>query len=100
MLTPILAMLPGSLRARMLAWYMGEHRAMLDDFGAVNYTRYPPGLAAALDRMAEGSTVVAGAGRTSAHLWVVPPHQHGSAEVSPAPDQPTIHARAAALREL
>jgi hypothetical protein len=96
----MLAVLPGSLRSRLLSWYMGEHRAMLDDFDAVHFTRYPPGLAAALDTMGEGSTVVAGAGRTSAHLWVVPPHQHGSAEVSPASDQPTINARSAALREL
>jgi hypothetical protein len=73
---------------------------MLDDFGAVQFTRYPPGLAAALDRMSEGSTVVAGAGRTSAHLWVVPPDQLGDTAVSPASDQPTINARAAALREL
>jgi heat shock protein HtpX len=99
-LAPVLSVLPASMRSRVVAWYMGEHRAMLDDFDAVHFTRYPPGLAAALDRMGEGSTVVAGAGRNSAHLWVVPPDLQGTAAVSPASDQPNIHTRAAALREL
>jgi heat shock protein HtpX len=97
---PVLQMLPAGVRARVTRWYVGEHRALLDDFGAVRFTRYPPGLAAALDRMAAASTVVAGAGRASAHLWVVPPDQQDRAAVSPASDQPTIHERVDALREL
>ena len=99
-LVPVLGVLPGGLRARVTRWFVGEHRALLDDFGAVRFTRYPPGLAAALDRMAAASTVVAGAGRASAHLWVVPPDQQNRAAVSPASDQPTIHERVDALREL
>jgi hypothetical protein len=99
-LVPVLAVLPRSLRERVLAAYLGDHRAMLDDFDAVHFTRYPPGLAAALDAIGEGSTVVAGAGRTSAHLWVAPPDVDGDAAASATPNQPTIHARAAALREL
>jgi heat shock protein HtpX len=99
-LVPVLQLLPAGLRAWVTRWYVGEHRALLDDFGAVRFTRYPPGLAAALDRMAAASTVVAGAGRASAHLWVVPPDQQDSAAASPASDQPTIHERVDALREL
>jgi heat shock protein HtpX len=99
-LVPVLAVLPAGLRARLVTWYVGVQRALLDDFGAVRFTRYPPGLAAALDKMAAASTFVAGAGRASAHLWVVPPDQQNNAAASPAPDQPTVHARAAALREL
>jgi hypothetical protein len=95
-LVPILAMLPASLRSPISSWFVGDQRTFLDDFDAVRFTRYPPGLAAALDKLAEGSTVVPGAGRTSGYLWVVPP----SAAGSPAPDTPTIDARAAALREL
>lgn len=95
-IVPVLALLPGGLRARVTSWLVGEHRAMLDDFDAVRFTRYPPGLAGALDKLAEGSTFVAGAGRTSGHLWVAPPHETGVQAL----DQPTIDARAAALREL
>jgi heat shock protein HtpX len=99
-LVPVLGVLPSGVRSRLTEWYVGADRVLLDDFGAVRFTRYPPGLAAALDKMGEASTVVAGAGRASAHLWVVPPDQQTSAAVSPALDQPTIHARADALREL
>jgi heat shock protein HtpX len=103
-LVPLLGVLPGGLRTRLADWYLGDQRPMLDDLDAVRFTRYPPGLAAALDKLGEGSTFVAGAGRTSAHLWVVAPDQqalpHGGAAASPASSQPTIHARAAALREL
>ncbi|HEX7096984.1 MAG TPA: hypothetical protein VF183_13945 [Acidimicrobiales bacterium] len=95
-MVPVLTLLPGSLRERVVIWLLGEHRAMLDDFGAVRFTRYPPGLAGALDKLADASTVVAGAGRTSGHLWVAPPID-ASVQAS---DQPTIHTRAAALREL
>ena len=99
-LVPILQVLPGGLRSRVAAWYLGDDRPMLDDFDAVRFTRYPPGLAAALDKLGEGSTFVAGAGRTSAYLWVVSPDQQDLTAASPASSQPTIHARAAALREL
>ena len=92
----ILGLLPGSLRSSLLTWWIGEQRSMLDDFDAVRFTRYPPGLAAALDKLAGASTFVAGAGRYGGHLWVAPPTATGS----PAPTQPTIDARAAALREL
>lgn len=95
-IVPVLAALPEGLRAKVLAWLLGEHRLMLDDFEAVRFTRYPPGLAAALDTLSDASTFVAGSGRNAGHLWVAPPVDEGS----PAPTQPTIDARSAALREL
>jgi heat shock protein HtpX len=95
-LVPLLGLMPDSLRSKVLAWWLGDQRTMLDDFDAVRFTRYPPGLAAALDKLAGASTFVAGSGRNAGHLWVAPPGAAGS----PAPTQPTIDARAAALREL
>jgi hypothetical protein len=95
-LVSILAIVPTGVRARVLAWFLGAHRAVLDDFGAVRFTRYPPGLAAALDALARGSTVVAGASRASRHLWVATP----TAGELAGPDNPTIDERVAALREL
>jgi heat shock protein HtpX len=95
-LVPILRVLPAGLRARVLGWFLGAQRTVLDDIGAVRYTRYPPGLVAALDALGRGSTVVAGAGHASSHLWVVTPTATASAGLP----TPTIDERIAALREL
>jgi heat shock protein HtpX len=64
------------------------------DANGVALTRYPPGLAAALDKLRDdGAAVVAGSPAT-AHLWVEPP-------VAPDPLlHPPIEERIAALREL
>jgi heat shock protein HtpX len=95
-LVSLLSLVPGSARERLVAWLLGEHRTVLDDFDAVRLTRYPPGLVAALDKLGQGSTFVRGAKRTSSHLWVAAPTAAGSL----APDTPTIDERIAALREL
>ena len=95
-LVPLLSVMPKGARRRVVAWFLGHHRAVLDDFGAVRLTRYPPGLAAALDKLARASTVIAGAGPTSGHLWVATPTAAGLNDL----DSATIDERVAALREL
>jgi heat shock protein HtpX len=95
-LVPLLSLVPGGTRERLVDWFLGEHRTVLDDFDAVRLTRYPPGLVAALDRLGQGSTVVRGAKRTSSHLWVAAPTAAGPL----TPDTPTIDERIEALREL
>lgn len=45
----------------------------LADLAAVELTRYPPGLADALDKMRQAGTVVSRAGRATAHLWMAEP---------------------------
>lgn len=65
------------------------------DAQGVALTRYPPGLAAALDKLrADGAAVRAGSPAT-AHLWLEPP-----AEVTDPVLHPPLEERIAALREL
>ncbi len=70
---------------------LGEHREYLADCTAVDITRYPPGLAAALEKMLEhrGDAGAVVSLPALAHLWTDPPG------VSSAP----LELRAAALRE-
>lgn len=88
--------LPGGLRGRLVRRVTGAHRAMLDDFEAIGLTRYPPGLAAALATLNEGTPVVRGAGSFTVHLWVTPPVAGRSilGEIAP------LDLRVDALREL
>ncbi|HTV11177.1 MAG TPA: hypothetical protein VME20_04875 [Acidimicrobiales bacterium] len=63
------------------------------DRAAVSFTRYPPGLISALEKMGAKGTEVRGASRASAHLWFAP------ASGSTAPITP-LKDRIEALREL
>jgi len=63
------------------------------DRAAVSFTRYPPGLIAALEKMEAKGTEVRGASRASAHLWFAPAGG-GTSPVTPLKD------RIEALREL
>ena len=75
----------------------GDERAVRDDFEAVRYTRYPPGLAAALATIDEGPSVVAGANRAARHLWIVDPTDTSDER---AADEWPVNLRVDALREL
>lgn len=66
----------------------------LDDRAAVDVTRYPPGLVAALGKVRDRGAEVPGANPLGAHLWLVPPAA-GTADGLPSLDD-----RIAALREL
>lgn len=66
------------------------------DLAAVRLTRYPPGLARALETMATGATAVAGVPPLSAHLWLADPL--GAPE--PVAPHPPLADRIAVLREL
>ncbi|MGH9104951.1 MAG: hypothetical protein ACRDZX_03780, partial [Acidimicrobiales bacterium] len=43
------------------------------DRAAANFTRYPPGLVGALEKMEAKGTHVRGASRATAHLWLADP---------------------------
>jgi len=59
--------------ARLLVSGLGEQRSVRSDMAAVDMTRYPPGLIAALARMESTGTVVPGAPGRSIPLWLAPP---------------------------
>lgn len=66
------------------------------DLRAVSVTRYPPGLAAGLERMEKGGAALRNSSRSLAPLWLTDPSGHppeGS-------DRPGLEARAETLREL
>ena len=52
---------------------LGEQREFLGDLGAVDITRYPPGLGAAFIKMEAVGTAVASATLGTAHLWIADP---------------------------
>lgn len=87
------ASLPGVGRCLVSS---GAGRDAATDLAAVGLTRFPPGLAAALDKMAARGTAVDVAGPDQAHLWLADPHPGGVS----AAGRTSLHDRAEALREL
>jgi heat shock protein HtpX len=62
------------------------------DRAAMSFTRYPPGLISALEKMEAKGTAVRGVSRSTAHLWFADPGTR--------PSQTSLLDRIAALREL
>ncbi len=62
------------------------------DRAAMSFTRYPPGLISALEKMEAKGTTVKGVSRAAAHLWFADPGTR--------PSQTSLADRIAALREL
>jgi heat shock protein HtpX len=89
--------LPRRMGDAVVQRVQGEERAVRDDFEAVRYTRYPPGLAAALATIDAGSPAVAGVNRAARHLWIVDPTESNDDH---AADSWPVTLRVGALREL
>ena len=69
-----LPLLPaGGLADRILATLVGRGRERDADMGGVRLTRYPPGLAAALEKVRAGGPGNLAASRATAHLWISSP---------------------------
>ena len=73
-----------------------EDRDAEVDLAAVALTRYPPALAAALEKVDAKGAAVSGQGATMAHLWLADP----SATPAPRRGRLTLRERIEALREL
>ena len=70
-----LPLLPaGSLSARLLDTLVGRGRERDADISGVRLTRYPPGLAAALEKLRHDQAAGLSASRATAHLWISSPH--------------------------
>jgi heat shock protein HtpX len=83
----------GPLAARMLASLVGRARERDADIGGVRLTRYPPGLAAALEKLRGDQGTDPFTSRATAHLWISSPMD---AESGPT----RLEARIAALRDM
>lgn len=89
----VVASLPG-LGRRLVSSASGRDAAT--DLAAVNLTRFPPGLAAVLDKMDAKGTSVEGVRADQAHLWLADPLPPGAAPAG----RTSLRDRAAALHEL
>jgi len=87
---------------RLVADGLGEQRAVHSDYTAVGITRYPPGLADALEHLEAIGTEIDGVAPATAHLWIAPAVR-GDVGVAPPIAETvsqTLGYRAAVLREL
>lgn len=81
------ANLLGRLAPDLAARLAPPRRELLADVNSVALTRYPPGLAAALEKLRSDPARPTAGGRAVAHLWIETP-------------EPPLEERIAALREL
>jgi heat shock protein HtpX len=95
------------IAATLMQYAVSRRRESLADISAIEMTRYPPGLIAALEKLQDDRTVVRENNRATAHLWIEEPMEHYDGE-SPRKSRfshlfdthPPIEDRIAALREL
>lgn len=83
----------GPLAGRLLGLLVGRGREQDADVGGVRLTRYPPGLAAALEKVRREGAGAPPASRATAHLWISSPLD---AEDGPG----RLDRRIAALRDM
>lgn len=92
--------------ARIMQAAVGRSRESLADMSAVEMTRYPPGMIAALEKLRDDTTVVHASSRATAHLWIEAPvarveeEGHLSKWNRLFDTHPPLEERIAALREL
>ena len=87
--------------ATTIRWLIGSQRETLADLRAVSLTRYPPGLLAALEAMAEADTAPPpGFPAAILPLWTAPPAGAAAGAGTVFDFQPRLAARIEALREL
>lgn len=96
--TTVLGVLGPTARAhRLMSQHLGDQRAVMSDLAAVDLTRYPPGLMAALTAMAERGTTL-DVPAVTAPLWIAPVTPSG-ADAETGERQP-LSLRIAVLSEL
>ncbi len=83
----------GSLSSRLLSTLVGRGRERDADMSGVRLTRYPPGLAAALEKLRRDQAPGLPVSRATAHLWISSPLDRDSGAGR-------LEARIAALREM
>lgn len=67
----------GKLAGRLLAALVGRGRERDADISGVRLTRYPPGLAAALEKVRHDGAAAGSVSRATAHLWIASPLDAG-----------------------
>jgi heat shock protein HtpX len=67
----------GGLAGRLLSALVGRGRERDADISGVRLTRYPPGLAAALEKVRHDGAGAHSVSRATAHLWIASPLDAG-----------------------
>ena len=92
--------------AKLMQFAVSRRREALADLTGVSLTRYPPGLASALEKLRDDRTVVHSGSRATAHLWIESPVARTESEGKLAwlgrlfDTHPPLDERIQALREL
>jgi heat shock protein HtpX len=69
----VILLIASPVIAQVMQAAVSRRRESMADIEAVNLTRYPPGLIAALEKLKHDQTVVNTASRATAHLWIESP---------------------------
>ncbi len=89
------------LAAQLIRFAISRQREYLADAEGVRLTRYPPGLASALRKIAEDKENLKVANRATAHLYIVNPFKKWARELNHLfMTHPPIEARIAALEKM
>lgn len=92
--------------AKLMQLAVSRRREALADVTGVSFTRYPPGLVSALEKLRDDKTVVHSGSRATAHLWIESPVARADSEGKLAwlgrmfDTHPPLDERIQALREL
>ena len=102
----VVLLIVAPLIGKLMQLAIGRRRELLADMSAVEMTRYPPGLTAALEKLREDRTVVRSGSRATAHMWIEEPMAKSAQEGRLSrlnhlfATHPPLEERIAALREL
>jgi heat shock protein HtpX len=102
----IILLITAPLIAKLMQLAVSRRRESLADISAIEMTRYPPGLIAALEKLRDDTTVVHSASKATAHLWIEQPTAQTEEEGRMSrfnrlfDTHPPLEERIAALREL
>ena len=99
-------LLVSPLIARAMQFAISRRRESLADASAIEITRFPPGLIAALEKLRDDTTVTSSASRATAHMWIESPLARADDEGKLSrlnrmfDTHPPLEERIAALREM
>ena len=97
----IVLMILAPILAQLIYFAVSRRREYLADASSALYTRYPEGLAAALEKLAAANTVVTQANRATAPMYMVNPlKQEGLSAESLTATHPPIQERIRILRAM
>jgi heat shock protein HtpX len=101
MVVAILLAILGPIMARLLYFAISRKREFLADASAVRLTRYPEGLASALEKISGTHMELASANKVTAPMYIINPLKKKGAQLSAlSSTHPPIHKRIKILRSM